>query len=199
MKVHINELVSALEKLNPQKLNRLKSQNPNYPKLFESGIILGNDDTTFEILILAELCIESNTEVLKKCDIEFPKMKNRIISYRRLNLFSQIITAICSAGVVGTILAKMPNKEFMGILLGFAGLICSLIPIVSEYIVTGINNKKITDSFEDLVKNRLEIEKNNRELKYYLSSKKPDIEKISSLINNSNEKAFFINQSFILL
>ena len=202
MSTQINEMVYVLEKLNPTKLNQIREQNPDYSEMLELGVTLGadeNKDLTTEIQIKAEICKESNSEILKKCDTEFPIIKRRIKNYRKLNLLSQIITSISSAGVVSTLLAeKFENQKTIGLIMGTIGLFSSLIPIINEYVITGINNKKINESFEDLVKYRLEIENNNKELSYFIKSKSPDYEKVSAIINNCNEKTSLISQILIL-
>ncbi|MFD2943253.1 hypothetical protein [Flavobacterium notoginsengisoli] len=202
MDTQINEMIYALEKLNPAKLNQIRTRYSDHSEILESGVVLGeevNKNPDAEILIKAEICKESNNEILKKCDVEFPIIKRRIKNYRKLNLLSQIITALSSAGVVSTLLAdNIKNQKSIGLIMGFIGLVSSLIPIINEHIITGINNKKINESFEDIVKYRLEIESNNKELFYFITAKIPDYEKISAIINNCNEKTSLIMQILIL-
>ena len=202
MNTQINEMIYALEKLNPHKLTLIRQQNPRHSELLQSGVTLGNEennDVRTEILIKAEICKASNSEILKKCDTEFPIIKRRIKNYRKLNLLSQIISAISSAGIVSTFLtANYPNQTKVGLIMGLIGLTSSLIPIANEYLITGINNKKINEAFVDLVKYRLEIESTDKDLEYFIKSRTPDFEKISSIINNCNEKTLLISQILIL-
>lgn len=204
MNTQINEMIYALEKLNPQKLAQFRVQNPNYSEILLGGVLLGeeedNANKTGEFNIKIEICKECNIEILKKCDAEFPKIKRRIKNYRKLNLLSQIITAISSAAVVSTFIGdNSSNKKTVGITMGIIGLISSIIPIFNQYIITGINDKKINESFEDMVKYRLEIESNDKELTYFLKSHAPDYERISTIINNCNEKTVFLLQLLFLV
>ena len=83
MNTNINELIYTLEKLNPKKIQEIREQNPGYSELLQSGTTLGVDENEtrinrVEVLIKAEICKESNIEVIKKCEIEFPRIKKRI-------------------------------------------------------------------------------------------------------------------------
>lgn len=199
MNTNINELIYTLEILNPKKLEEIRKRHPGYAKILESGITLGKEDkknTTDNavILIKAELSIASNKEVLQECDTVFPKIIKRIKNHKKLNLFSQIATAICSATVISTI----KKIEWVAIVFGIVGLVASLVPIVNDYLITGLDNKKINESFEELIRYRIEIEGFNKELDFLTKIKSNDIEKISEIINYSNDKTVTMRKLLIL-
>lgn len=199
MNTNINELIYTLEILNPKKLEEIRKRHPGYAKILESGITLGKEDkknTTDNavILIKAELSIASNKEVLQECDTVFPKIIKRIKKHKKLNLFSQIATAICSATVISTI----KKIEWVAIVFGIVGLVASLVPIVNDYLITGLDNKKINESFEELIRYRIEIEGFNKELDFLTKIKSNDIEKISEIINYSNDKTVTMRKLLIL-
>lgn len=113
------------------------------------------------------------------------------------NTFAQIISVVSSATVITTLISN-PANTFILLIFSIISLIGSLIPPINEYIITGLNNNKINESFEELITNKTFIENMNKELDYILYSKQIDEVKVSEIINECNEKTAIINRLLIL-
>lgn len=195
---NINEVIYLLEKLNPIKLEEIRRSNSNFNSLLSGGVTLGDSiANTDELKIKSDVCYQGNLEIIKKCDIELPKLKKRLKTSKRLKLFSQIVTTISSAAVVTTLLSENDKYKSLTLITGILSLLGAIFPIISEFMVSGISNKNLSETFNDLVKSKIEVENYNIELNLFTKNGF-DREKISDTITKCNAKCAELNELLLL-
>lgn len=198
MASNINELLFALEKIDPAKYRELKAKYASKGDLFAEGVELGDGEPESEEIVLmkADACIVATDAIIEKCDSELIQVRKRIQFQKRLTLFSQIATTIGSAAVVATLLK---DKSAAAIIPGSLTFVSSLIPPVNEYLFTGPTNRKITDSYGELLANEANLNRISSDLKIQMKLRQPDIKKLEELTNSGNKEAAEANKNLQLL
>jgi hypothetical protein len=202
MNARINELIYALEKLNPEKLRSIRLNYPGFKKLLESGTILGTDKIVLSDApqktegaerVKTEVCIESGKALIEKCDTELPGIRNSIIDQKKLSRICQLLSAACCFVIVILLTTAYAKFKPVAVVFGIAGVLISLIPVIKEYFLTRTGKRKIDQSYEQIVKERHELEQLNRELILSVHTDENGKD-VSAIINNCNTKTFELMQ-----
>lgn len=202
MNASINELIYALEKLNPEKLRLIRLNNPDFKKLLEAGTILGTDKIVLSeapqktggaVRVKTEVCIESGKALIEKCDRVLPRIKNSIIDQEKLSRFCSLLSAACCAVIVVLLTTASAKLIPVAVVFGIAGILVSALPVIRAYFLTPAAGRKMNQSYEQIVKERHELERLNREL--ILSAHVDENGRdVAAIINNCNAKTFEIMQ-----
>jgi hypothetical protein len=180
----IDEIVAFLEKNAPNSIEKIRDSNPSFKSILKSGEVLGNSTDTEELKVRANVCLTATDAAIKICNDQLVKLKSRLKGSQKIGLWGQIVTTIGSASVITTLAAKLPEMAYVGGGLGLAG---ALVPIIIEQRNKGLDkNKQLDETYTDLIKFKLEAERNAQELNFFVNNNF-NVDGISSVINRCNQ------------
>ncbi|MRE40057.1 hypothetical protein GIJ60_14695 [Klebsiella quasipneumoniae] len=127
----INEGVSLLNTLSPESLHDFRKSLPELSEELEIGRIGGITSSDGSLNKLrAEILIKALDIALGRANTELEILKNRMTSARKFRLGSQVLSLICSSGVLGAIAIGDKNTTVITAILS---LLASLGVIFAEY------------------------------------------------------------------
>lgn len=192
-----SETVKLLYKLNKSSYQHLKdNSNNNYSYLFNIGDIMGDDDNSInreEFLIkakTAKLTLESVSENAYKF---FKKIKLKIDKYKKIELISQIVTALGGSALLITLLKEFEDNSSIHFILQITGaIIATAGSLFSVFLNRGLgawsfNRRNRIEDYDVLVESKLESEKLLRDLipKIEVFQSIEDLTQIKEIINKT--------------
>lgn len=192
----IDEMVTFLEKLQPDAIGKIRTDNPEYADILKIGAILGvSDNNNEELKVRASVCFATTEVVIEKCDEELSNLKVKIKGTHKLQLYGQILTTISGASVV-TSLAT--NHHEITYIAGTLSLFGALVPLIVDSLNKGLDKKKqLDDIYLELINLRLEAERNTKELNFFINNNF-NIAGISEIINRCNQLCSDISEKLLL-
>ena len=125
----INEAVSLLDKFDPSALARLRVKYPALSRELDPGRMGGSSDSTLD-QDRAKVMIAALTAVTRQADLEVRALRMRMASARRQRRWSQILSLICTSGVLGTLAL---DKKGIAIAAAVLGLLASIGTLLAEH------------------------------------------------------------------
>jgi hypothetical protein len=180
----IDEIVTFLEKKSSGTIHKLRSENPTFHEILKEGAILGSSDNIEELKVRAAVCFQATEETIVKCKAELSKIKDRLKSSQKIQLYGQIITTISGASVVTSLATDHKTITYIA---GFLSLIGALVPLIVDFQKNTLNKtKRLDDTYEELVKMVVEAERNKQQLDFFIKSNF-NVDGISEVINRCNQ------------
>jgi hypothetical protein len=188
---NINEVIGYLELADPNALETLRTEFPEYDSILQQGITLGDDKTLYsnpnEALVRGVACKTGLESVLKKCDELLPLLKRRLKTLGNVQLGSQIMIGISGASLLTQLVNTLPSITVITGMLTLLGSILTL--FVQHKSGTILNNSQSIFSFYDkLVDNKFEAEQQLLEIDLALQAYKNDNpDRLVIVVNKSNQ------------
>ena len=168
----------------PTKLQSLKDEFPEHARLFETGIELGEDGTDRDSDVISILAKEALSEAGKRVDQLVNKYATRAKSAARVRLFSNILSVIASAGLIG---ALSIGEETAAIVIATVLLLSNLFGIYAEYLSSGLTkNAGPANVLEKLASIKAGLVLSEGELKL-AELQKPEANASSKIFNLANK------------
>jgi hypothetical protein len=187
----IDEMIAFIEKQKPNSIQKIRDENPSFSEILKIGTILGESDDKEELKIRATVCFSALELVITSCKEELPKLKARLKSSQRLQIWGQILTTISGASVITTLATNHKNITYLA---GILSLLGALVPLVVEFLKKGLDKSKdLDDTYSELVRMRLEAERNSQELNFFTKNNF-NLQGISDVINKSNNLCLDISK-----
>lgn len=103
----INELVAVLAQLDPSQLEGLKSEFPGIAAELQPGRLggVGEERLSYD-RERAEVSARALVAVANRASVELVKIQRRMVSARRYRLIAQVLTLVCSSGVLASLAMK---------------------------------------------------------------------------------------------
>ncbi|HDR2474378.1 TPA: hypothetical protein QCI26_004120 [Enterobacter soli] len=180
----INEGVNLLNTLSPKDLDEFRQAMPSLGTELLLGRLGGQSETDRSLNKLrAEILIKALVIARERAEVELSDLKKKISSAKKIRLGSQVVSVICSSGVLGTIALGNKNVTITTAILSVAA---SLGVIVAEYKERLINQCDIYNAFESasLVAYKAGVAAGNLTI---LSEKIPESEELHNAIIDGNK------------
>lgn len=188
----INSLVHYLNAVNPEQLNDLKSQYPDFKDFLEPGIIMGDDNPNVETeefkfrLVVAQKGLGT---IFATSEALMVSLKQKLKRLNNIQLISQIVTLISGAAILA-----MVEKDFatIGAIKYIAPILILMGSILTLYAKN--NAESFIGNNENLYELSNQLIAYNAEAKTLLSeidiiSKYFSIEKARQVIESANKLA----------
>lgn len=192
-----NNALTLLYQIDRENYQTLKSNNPNYSHLFNLGDVFGNkpDINREELKIKAEITQKTLEAVKKKAFKFFLKIKTKIDYHKKIELISQIITALGGSALLVTLMKIFEDNEAVNNALQLIGaIIATAGSIFSIFLNRGLgswsfNRRNYVDDYDDLVKLNLKSESllNNLMPKIQLFDDIEDLSSLEEIIEESEQ------------
>lgn len=180
----IDEMIAFLEKRQPQIIQKIRTENPGYLNILKEGEELGPSTDIEELKVRAKVCFASTEAAIKICNENLPVLKSKLKGVQKLQMWGQVITTIGGASVLATLALKYTSITYYA---GGLSLLGSLIPLILEQKNKGLDkNKQVDEIYTELIKLKLEAERNATELKFFIENNF-NVQGISDVINRCNQ------------
>lgn len=180
----IEEMVTFLEKRSPIILQNIRNENPSFHDILKEGSVLGTSDSIEELKVRAAVCFAAIEEAIKECNEELPNIKSRLKNSQKVQLYGQIVTMISGASVLTSLATDYKNITYIA---GFLSLLGALVPLIIDFQKSTLNkNKRLDDTYEELVKLIVEAKGNKQQLEFFIKNDF-NVDGISEVINRSNQ------------
>lgn len=180
----IDEMIAFIEKQKPISIQKIRDENPSFLDILKLGTICGESDNKEELKVRATVCFSALELVISSCKEELPKLKARLKSSQKLQIWGQILTTISSASVITMLATDHKNITYLA---GILSLIGALVPLFVEFQKKGLDkNKDLDETYSELIRMRLEGERNAQELNFF-TVHNFNLQGISDVINKSNQ------------
>ncbi len=161
--VATKNITELLYKLNKTEYNTLKADNLSYDYLFNLGDILGEKEIGAEELkIKANLALETLKSIVNNSEYYFKKIKDKLNSYKRIELIFQIITALGGSALFVTLVKNFDEEgSLMKEILQYVGAIIATTGSILQVIMNkglgawNFNRRNRNDDYDVLVKSNL--------------------------------------------
>lgn len=192
----IEDMVALLEKVSPNQIQKIRTENPQYSKILKIGSVLGDGGSDEELKVRAKVCFTAIEVVIVKCNEEVPILKKKLRNSQKTQLWGQIITTVSGASVITTLATNHKTITYIG---GFLSLFGALVPLIVNFQKQGFDKSKLLDdNYLSLVKMKIEAEMNANELKFYVDNNF-NTAGISEVINKSNKLCSDISELLLVL
>lgn len=180
----IDETIAFLEKKQPHTIDKIRNENPSFANILKTGEELGSSTDIEELKVRAKVCFAATDAAVKICNDQLPILKSKLKGSQKLQLWGQIVTTISGAAVITTLATKHPNITYFA---GGLSLLGALVPLIIEQRNKGLDkNRQIDETYADLIKLKLEAERNSQELKFFIDNNF-NVDGISEVINRCNQ------------
>jgi hypothetical protein len=187
----IDEMVALLEKKSPTTIETIRRENSTYVKILKLGGTLGSSDDDNELVVRGKVCVAAAEVAIVICNENISKIREKLQGTRNLQLWGQIITTVSGAGVLTSLAAKYVAISYV---CGVLSLLGALVPLIVDYFKKTIDQTKpLYDQFNSFVNMKIEVEKNKREMNFFLDNHF-NKDKISQIINDTNSLCEKINK-----
>jgi hypothetical protein len=187
----IDEIVAFLETNSPSTIGTIRNKNTQYAKILKLGGALGYSDDIEELKVRAKVCAAAIEVAIGICDANISSIRGKLHSTQKIQLYGQLITTISGAGVLTTLATK---HVIISYICGALSLLGALVPLVVDYYRKTLDQAKpLFDQFNSFVNLKIEVEKNKREIAFFLNDNF-NTEKISQIINDTNSLCEKINK-----
>lgn len=186
----IDEMVDFIEKQQPNKIEKIRNDYPEFQDILKAGTLCGESDNQDELEVRAKVCFSALDIVVATCKENMPKIKNRLKSSQKIQLWGQILSTISSASVISTLATDHKNITYIA---GGFSLMGTLVPLIVDFQKKGLDkNKQLDENYAELMRMQLEAEQNSKELNFFVKNGF-NVEGISEVINKSNQLCYDIN------
>jgi hypothetical protein len=153
--IKVNALVDALNRYQPEQLDKLRQQYPEQSELLALGQLMGevNPDT----ILVAKLAIMTLKAIKTPARSILNLLRRRLKQARKIRLMGNIVTAISSAGLISAVLVDSKGAALASALINLASSVSQLISQHLESSSFG-NQKGIQELFDQLVETVVDIE-----------------------------------------
>lgn len=193
----IDEIISLLEKFEPETINRIRLENPEFKETLRLGIECGEDESSDleksneELKLRAAVASSGLKSLLTLCAEKKGILVKRLQYSKNVAFTSKALATICSASLLTMIARK--NYE-VSIVLGVINIVISLVNIFHEHINSGfLSQKKFDDIFLKMIDSCSRAEVLVQELNFFLSSPF-SFEGTANNVNNANKLIYAFNK-----
>ena len=189
----INEAVGVLSKLDPAQIAELRSEFPSIADELRIGRIGGtpSDSASFD-LERAEVAARALIAVANRASLELVRIQDRMRSARRRRLGSQILTLVCSSGVLG---ALALNKATAAVAISVLTLLASVGTLLADFGEKLLKSGEgdVYEAFEQASNASYKARKLSEELRLAIRHNISGDE-LRSLVTSANQLAEQLNQ-----
>jgi hypothetical protein len=191
----IDEIITFLEKKAPATIRAIRNENSSFHEILKEGAVLGDSDDIGELKVRAKICFAATDETIKRCREELVKLKRRLKTSQKIQLYGQVLTTISGASVLTSLATDHKNITYVG---GFLSLLGALVPLIVDFQRSSLNrNKNLHDIYEELVKLIVEAQRNKQQLEYFINNSF-NVDGISDVINRCNQLCLEIEERRLL-
>ena len=189
----INEAVGVLSKLDPAQITELRNEFPSIADELRIGRIGGtpSDSASFD-LERAEVAARALIAVANRASLELVRIQDRMRSARRRRLGSQILTLVCSSGVLG---ALALNKATTAVAISVLTLLASVGTLLADFGEKLLKSGEgdVYEAFEQASNASYKARKLSEELRLAIRHNISGDE-LRSLVTSANQLAEQLNQ-----
>jgi hypothetical protein len=153
--IRVDALVNALNRYQPEQLDKLRQQYPEQSELLALGQLMGevNPDT----ILVAKLAIMTLKAIKPPARSILNLLRRRLKQARKIRLMGNIVTAISSAGLISAVLVDSKGAALASALIN---LVSSVSQLISQHLESSSfgNQKGLQELFEQLVETVVDIE-----------------------------------------
>jgi hypothetical protein len=153
--IRVDALVNALNRYQPEQLDKLRQQYPEQSELLALGQLMGevNPDT----ILVAKLAIMTLKAIKPPARSILNLLRRRLKQARKIRLMGNIVTAISSAGLISAVLVDSKGAALASALIN---LVSSVSQLISQHLESSSfgNQKGIQELFDQLVETVVDIE-----------------------------------------
>ena len=153
--IRVDALVNALNRYQPEQLDKLRQQYPEQSELLALGQLMGevNPDT----ILVAKLAIMTLKAIKTPARSILNLLRRRLKQARKIRLMGNIVSAISSAGLISAVLVDSKGAALASALINLGSSVSQLISQHLESSSFG-NQKGIQELFDQLVETVVDIE-----------------------------------------
>jgi hypothetical protein len=153
--IRVDALVNALNRYQPEQLDKLRQQYPEQSELLALGQLMGevNPDT----ILVAKLAIMTLKAIKPPARSILNLLRRRLKQARKIRLIGNIVSAISSAGLISAVLVDSKGAALASALIN---LVSSVSQLISQHLESSSfgNQKGIQELFDQLVETVVDIE-----------------------------------------
>ncbi|MEG4535229.1 hypothetical protein [Microcoleus sp. D2_18a_D3] len=153
--IKVNALVDALNRYQPEQLDKLRQQYPEQSELLALGQLMGevNPDT----ILVAKLAIMTLRAIKTPGRNILNRLRRRLRRARKIRLMGNIVTAISSAGLISAVLVESKGAAIASALIN---LVSSVSLLISQHLESSSlgNQNGLQELFDQLVEAVVDIE-----------------------------------------
>ena len=193
----VDEVVSFINRYDHKILKQLKEKDNKYSAILYLGKKLGGEENTDELKVRLEICLIALEKVSKICQEVLPKLRHKVLSINRLNLFAQIIIIISSASLLKIING---DYEILKIAVAILILTSSILTTVIQNRINSIfpNSNNIYATYDFITSKLITSQKLERELQI-ANQLNYNHFSVYELITSANELCSEFNREFYKL
>jgi len=153
--IKVNALVNALNRYQPEQLDKLRQKYPEQSELLALGQLMGevNPDT----ILVAKLAIMTLKAIKTPARKILNRLRGRLRRARKIRLMGNIVTAISSAGLISAVLVESKGAALASALIN---LVSSVSLLISQHLESSSlgNQNGLQELFDQLVEAVVDIE-----------------------------------------
>ena len=153
--IRVDALVNALNRYQPEQLDKLRQQYPEQSELLALGQLMG--EVTPDTILVAKLAIMTLKAIKTPARSILNLLRRRLKQARKIRLMGNIVSAISSAGLISAVLVDSKGAALASALIN---LVSSVSQLISQHLESSSfgNQKGIQELFDQLVETVVDIE-----------------------------------------
>ena len=153
--IRVDALVNALNRYQPEQLDKLRQQYPEQSELLALGQLMG--EVTPDTILVAKLAIMTLKAIKTPARSILNLLRRRLKQARKIRLMGNIVSAIRSAGLISAVLVDSKGAALASALIN---LVSSVSQLISQHLESSSfgNQKGIQELFDQLVETVVDIE-----------------------------------------
>jgi hypothetical protein len=153
--IKVNALVDALNRYQPDQLDKLRQQYPEQSELLAQGQLMG--EVNPEPILVAKLAIMTLKAIKTPARNILNRLRKRLKRARKIRLIGNIVTAISSAGLISAVLVDSKGAAIASALIN---LVSSISLLISQHLESSSfgNQNGLHELFDQLVETVVDME-----------------------------------------